>query len=770
MLKFWAFFFNPFRWPSRLLILSFFFFLLNFLFPLPAEKPYSQIIFAADGTTVLQISLAADDRWRIRTIPADVSPELIAALIAKEDRWFYNHPGFNPFSLARAFFHNTFTGRRTSGASTITMQVARLAEPRPRTYISKFVEIFRAMQYEFHHTKEEILTMYLSYLPYGGNVEGVRAASMIYFQRPAKKLSLSQCILLTVIPNRPNSLRMDKYPDRALAVRNMWIEKFKRDHVFPSSDLDISMEEPVIAKRMAPQTFAPHFCQVVSKTREETEIRTTLDFSIQADAERLLANHVRRVKSKGVGNGAVIVVNNSDRSVIAYCGSSDFANTPDQGQVNGITSVRSPGSALKPAVYGMGFDKGLITPKYVYNDVPSDFGGYTPENYDLIFHGPVSVEFALRHSLNIPAVACLNESGLQDFTALLQQAGFSSIGNQRKKLGLSLILGGCGVTLEEMTNLYSAFACKGMWYPLRYTTEEEKPGDEGQLFSESASFLLAEILSGLERPDIPNDMLDAARKSRIAWKTGTSYGRRDAWAIGFNPRFTVGVWMGNFDGTGAPDLSGSTMAVPLLFDVFNAVDKGEQNWFTEPAAIRERKVCAETGLLPGDLCSHKVTDSYIHRQSHENKCALDREIFLNRDSTMQYCTACLPGKGYIRAVYPLFDPGLMHWMENSGMKYPRPPRHNPDCSAASQGDGPKIISPSVEYEYLVRDEAGQEILLQGLSPADVVRQYWYIGGNFFRSCEPGEKVFYRPLAGKTEVVCMDDRGRTASVTVSVLRY
>lgn len=714
--------------------------------------------------------LAADDRWRIKTTPKDIPAEFLKALIAKEDRWFYRHPGVNPFSVGRALFSNIFTGRRTSGASTITMQVARLLEPKPRTYFNKACEMFRAFQLEYHYDKEEIMQFYLSYLPYGGNVEGVYAASMIYYQRPPSNLSLSQSILLTVIPNRPNSLRMDRHPKEAKEARDLWIARFEKEGVFSNQDLQIALNEPVQAERISPQPKAPHLSNYISQKLFSEEVQTTIDLEMQSDVERILANHVRRTKGKGVNNGAVLVVDNATREVLAYVGSADFDNVMDRGQVNGVRAIRSPGSALKPAVYALGFDKGIITPGYIYHDVPTDFGGYKPENYDLQFRGPVTVEKSLRNSLNIPAVSCLQDVGTNSFFEVLKAADFSHINRNTSELGLSAILGGCGVTLEQMTNLYCSFASGGSYQPLVYVKGAQS-NDKREIFSPSASYLVAEILSGIERPDIPNDLLVATNKFRIAWKTGTSFGRRDAWAIGFNPKYTIGVWMGNMDGTGAPDLSGTSMAVPLLFDVFNSIDDPKkQTWFTQPPTVRERFVCSETGLLPDENCKHKEKDLYIHRVSHQNICDLNRTIYIKGDSSIQYCTGCLPTEGYAKVIYPMFEPSLMSWMDEEGMQYPRPPKHNSDCGVVLHGEGPRINSPSPDYDYLVEAGSGQEILLHSVSAPDVVMHYWYINGEFVLSTKPGERAFFKPPIGQCEVICMDDKGRQSEVTIEVSEY
>ena len=749
------------------------FFLLHLLFPLPTEKTWSQVVIAEEDV-LLNAYLTDDDKWRMRTRIDEVSPDLVAALIAKEDRWFYIHPGINPFAIGRAVFSNIFSGKRVSGASTITMQLARMMEPKRRTYGNKIIEMFRALQLELTYSKEEILELYMSYLPYGGNIEGIKAASLIYFDRPPAKLSLSQSILLTVIPNRPNSLRLDRNQAAAREARDKWIRKFRADGVFPDKDLEIALDEPVNTKRHAITPKAPHFCRYVRDfhARGSDVIETTLDLEVQGTAERLLSNYITRLKNRGVTNGSVLVLDNANGAVVAYCGSADFYDDEAAGQCNGITSVRSPGSTLKPSLYALAFDKGMLTPQSKLLDIPTNFGGYTPENYDLTFHGDVSVEYALMNSLNVPAVRVLEQVGVQDYVYLMERADFRTIKSQKLNLGLSVILGGCGTTLEELTVLFSAFAREGWQHPPAYTRGQlEHESDSVPLFSASAAWMIAEILSGIERPDIPREYLLASSRPRVAWKTGTSYGRRDAWSIGFTPRYTIGVWIGNFDGSGVPDLSGTEMAVPLLFELFDAIDADpEKQWFPEPADLYRRRVCAETGHLLNTHCKHPVTDFYIKNVSFETTCSLDQEVYTSPDTAMQYCTDCLPVEGFIKCTYPLYEPALALWYDENQVPYHRPPPHNPACESVRNSGGPVIKSPSSDFEYLVEAGAGQEILLQATSDTRVNRHYWFIDRNFYQSGKPGDRLFVELKNGRHRISCMDDQGRESKLEITVLEY
>jgi penicillin-binding protein 1C len=373
------------------------------------------------------------------------------------------------------------------------------------------------------------------------------------------------------------------------------------------------------------------------------------------------------------------------------------------------------------------------------------------------------------NSLNIPAVSLLEQSGFNNFIELLERSGFSQIKKQKKKLGLSLILGGCGTNLLELTTLFSSFAQKGKFYPLKFVKDENT--DEGiQLFSEAASYLVAEILSGMNR----NDILDISGYSKLpkfAWKTGTSYGKRDAWAIGFNPNYTIGVWMGNFNGVGSPNLSGSEAAVPLLFDLFNAIDyDSDLKWFEIPDDLYERKVCSESGLIPTQFCSNVVKDFAIKGATHNKVCSIHKPVYVNFDESVQYCTGCLPSKGYKKVVYPVYSAELTVWLSRNKLDLRLPPNHNPECTAKFAESGPKIISPLEDYDYLLEKNSGQEIMLLAASDSRVKTHYWFVDDKFYLKSEPGEKVFYAPDKDNLKITCLDDKGRDRSVRINLKFY
>lgn len=747
------------------------FVVLDLIFPLPKQKEFSKEVHAKDGT-LLTAYLTSDEKWRLRTELKEISPDLVKAVIEKEDCWFYWHFGINPVSIVRALYKNIFSGEIESGASTITMQVARMLEPKKRTYLNKFIEMFRATQLEIEYSKREVLELYLSLLPFGGNIEGVKSASYIYFNRPPGKLSLAQSITLAVIPNDPNSLRLDRSNAEILAERNGWIKKFKQAGLFSSIVLNDALDEPIENNRYAIPVLAPHFSQFVKDNFDGDILNTTLDLSIQQTVENILLRNVRKVFYKGITNGAVLVIDNKNSSVVAYCGSADFNDEGSFGQVNGVTTIRSPGSTLKAALYAYAFDDGNLTPQMKIADIPTDFHGYQPENYDLKFYGNVSAEFALVNSLNIPAVKLLEQIGLNNFISFLEGSGFNQIHKQKNKLGLSLILGGCGTNLQELTRLFSSFARKGKLYPLHFISTENE--DEGEhIFSEASSYLIASILSGMNRSDIV-EFSNYSKLPKFAWKTGTSYGKRDAWAIGFNPNYTIGVWMGNFNGVGSPNLSGGEVAVPLLFDLFNAIDYNPDiKWFAAPEDLYTREVCSESGLIPTRYCTNVIHDFAIKNKSNNEVCNIHKLVYVNLEGTIQYCTDCLPSSGYKKVVYSVYQPELTVWLTQNKHDFHTPPPHNPDCTAKFAEGGPKILSPSEDYEYFLespQNNEKQEILLLAASDSRVKTHYWYINDKFYRKCKPGERIFFNPQEKELKITCLDDKGRDRTVQVKIKYY
>ena len=755
-------------WPALVFLLSFFVFLLiDRIFPFRVpEVSWSKVVYASDST-LLHAFLSKDDKWRIPVRLDEITPGLEKAFIFKEDRLFYYHPGVNPFSVCRAVFNNITKGRRTSGASTITMQVARLLDPAPRTHKVKIREMFRALQLEWHLEKTEILQLYFNLLPYGGNIEGVKAASLYYFAEEPRELSLAQITMLTVIPNNPNTLRPDKNAELLRLKRDFWLNKMEKKSLFAPAVIVDALNEPFSIRRYPLVRKARHFSYRIKNAIADPEIFTTINPSVQHRVEILSSAYVRRLRSFQIGNLAVIVVNNRSMEVEAYLGSAGFDEDAWQGQVDGVKALRSPGSALKPALYAMAFVKGLITPKMVITDVPQNFSGYRPENYDETWRGKVTVDQALAQSLNLPAVDLLEKVGKDIFASGLAKAGFRWIDSNSSKLGLSMILGGCGTTLEELAALYAAFANKGVWNSLKFIKSSPEVLTD-TICSPGAAYMITEILTQLRRPDLPNQYKDAANLPEIAWKTGTSYGRRDGWAVGYNQNYTIGVWTGNFPGNGVPELNGADFAVPLLFSIFNTIQPVRQpGWFVPPPDLDYRLVCSESGLPPDTFCHHLVMDYFIPGVSPAMRCNHLQKCFVNESKTISYCRSCLPEKGYREAFYPYYPPGLIAWYNEMQIPYQSLPPHNPHCPSVKFSGAPVITSLTDGAEYLIIKGRRQQLQLACNAENGVAGIFWYLNDKLFRAALPGEKVFFTPEEGHYKISCSDNLGRNCDIWIKV---
>ncbi|KAA3437060.1 penicillin-binding protein 1C [Rufibacter hautae] len=760
------------RWlrfaSGGLVLLVGLFVLLNLAFPLKVQVSYSPVITASDGS-ILHSFLSKDDKWRMQLEPDEISEVLKIAVLLKEDKYFNFHPGVNPVAMGRALVGNLVAGRKTSGASTITMQVARLLYPNERTYWHKLTEVFRALQLEVRYSKDEILQLYLNLVPYGGNIEGVKAASVLYFHQSPKQLSLAQAVALTVIPNKPSSLRIGVQNGKIVGFRNKWLRYFAREKAFPQNTIEDALLEPLNAQRLEAPRLAPHFAyRMFRQHQNQALIKTTLNPGVQEKVEQLAYNYLQQLKYRNIHNAAVLVINNKTNAVEAYLGSADFSDALHGGQVDGVRAIRSPGSTLKPFLYATAFERGLITPKSMISDVPIDYAGYRPENYFGTYSGNISVEQALATSLNIPAVKLLDQVGVGSFVQKLKQAEFSQIKKAGDHLGLSLILGGCGVNLEELTALYASFARQGTYAPAHWLQADTTTAKK-QLLSPGAAFMVNQILTQLQRPDLPHNALNSAHLPKIAWKTGTSYGRKDAWSIGYNQKYTVGVWVGNFSGEGVPELNGTDTATPLLFSIFNTIDyNSKDQWFLGPKSIGTRSVCVESGLPGNTFCQDLVVDTYLPGISTAQKCAHLKQVPVSVDGKFAYCTSCLPPGEYTQKWYPNHAPEILTYFVTQHLPYVALPPHNPACSRIFQEFAPIISSPTAGMEYLLEQSDHQKLMLQCNTYNEVKKVYWYINDKFLQAAASDERVFFEPdQAGKLKISCLDDQGRNTNSYVTV---
>jgi penicillin-binding protein 1C len=736
------------------------------IIPVRTSADYSTVVYAADSS-MLHVFLNKEDKWRLQVKAGEVSLLLKKILLFKEDKYFRFHPGVNPLAVVRAAWNNFIKGRRTSGASTLTMQVVRLLYPAERTVTNKMLEMFRAFQLELRLSKDDILSLYLSLAPFGGNREGIQAASLMYFGKDVRHLSLSESVILAIIPNRPNSLSPFKNPQELVAVRNLWLKRLKEEKIITEDDFLNAVSEPLPLKKFFMPRQVPHLALRLKKQYPlSSRIYTYIEVPAQKKSEQLLSDYMKNLQSIHVYNAAVLIIDNRQHAVMAYCGSQDFYDGIHFGQVDGLRALRSPGSTLKPAVYALAMDQGLITPKTVITDVPVDYAGYAPSNYDNKYRGTVTAEQALIQSLNIPAVKLLDQTGLNNLLSMLGKAQFQSLKGKEHQLGLSLVLGGCSVSPEEMAGLFSAFRSGIFIKPSLIKSERH---DSKLLISAPAAFMISEILMQTERPDFPENFQQAVNTPRIAWKTGTSYGRRDAWAIGYNDRYTIAVWIGNFSGEGAPELAGARVATPLLFRLFSAIDnKCLQPWLQPPSGLDYRMVCSISGMPANDFCEQRITDWFIPSVSPYLKCNHLVKVFLSHHEKFSYCMNCLPETGYKEKMFTQLSPELMAYYRNEKIPFNEIPPHNPSCSKIISGKSPVIIQPADGKEYLM--EKDTRLKLQCLTDADVSEVYWYHNNRFLRKAAARDEVFINPIEGQNTISCTDDKGRSAHSEIKVVIY
>ncbi|MES2617648.1 MAG: penicillin-binding protein 1C, partial [Bacteroidota bacterium] len=634
-----------------------------------------------------------------------------------------------------------------------------------RSFVNKFTEIFRAIQLELQYSKSEILELYLNHLPYGGNIEGAGTASLFYFGKAPMALSLSESVILSVIPNRPGSLNIQTRLAAIEQSRNYWLHYFNDDGTFNRNLIAEALKEPVAIQKHELLKIAPHLSLQLKNTyKDSARITCTIAYYRQVQVENILKRYVEKTTTRNIKNGSAIVIDNVTGNVLVYCGSNNFNDRLNAGQVDGAKGLRSPGSALKPFLYAKGFDLGLYTPGTVVYDVPITINGYSPKNYDETFSGPVTVNDALARSLNIPAVNTLNEIGTPVFVKELQQLGFQSVEN--KNTGLSLALGGCGVTLFELTNAYAALANKGMYRPCQLL-QYRKPNTSIPVISEAAAFLTTQILQTLNRPDLPAAYFNQTFKMpKVAWKTGTSFGRKDAWAIGYNKRYTIGVWLGNFDGEGVPSLNGAEIATPLLFEIFNTMDyASDKQWFASPKTIDYHYVCSKSGHLPSAFCSQPIMDAFIPDKTIQQFCTHMKEVMVNADSSMSYCNSCIGLSPYTVKLYPNYPANLLNYYIQEKIAYKVVPAHNPACQRVEHSTGPKIISPTHEAEYLIETSSHVQLMLNAEADNRTGKILWYINDKLVATSVPNQPVFVHPPIGRLKITCSDESGRKSTVRV-----
>ena len=552
--------------------------------PMPADD-LARVVLAEDGTPLWRFA-DAEGVWRYPVTLDQVSPYYLEALLTYEDRWFYRHPGVNPLALGRAAWQNLTGGRVLSGGSTLSMQVARLLDPHSRTLPGKLRQVWRTAQLEWHLSKRQILELYLNRAPFGGTLQGVAAASWAYLGKSPLQLTPAEAALLAVLPQAPSRLRPDRHPERARLARDKVLQRLGEYQVWPQQRIAEAQEEPLLLAPRQEPALAPLLARRLNRADSPPLIHTTLDAALQRRLEDLLLGWRARLPERT--SAAILVVESQTMAVRAYLGSVDLGDERRFGHVDMITALRSPGSTLKPFLYGMAMDDGLIHSESLLQDVPRRYGDYRPGNFSMGFSGPVAASSALALSLNLPAVQLLEAYGPKRFAAQMRMGGMPLSLPTAAEPNLSLILGGAGSRLEDLVSGYSAFARDGMSAPLRL--QPDAPLVERRLLSPGSAWIIRRILSGQARPD-RDPTAELVQRPQLAWKTGTSYGFRDAWSIGVGPRYLIGIWIGRPDGTPVPGQFGLASAAPLMLQVHDVLSNRDS----------QRGIAAPVPAVPGNV-------------------------------------------------------------------------------------------------------------------------------------------------------------------------
>jgi penicillin-binding protein 1C len=714
---------------------------------------------------VLRVTLTPDQKYRIWTPLRDISPSLITATVRFEDKYFARHPGVNPVPLLRATWNFACSGHPRAGASTITMQLARLRfHLHTRTLGGKLRQILYALELERHYSKNEILEAYLNLAPYGRNIEGVGAASEIYFGKTAARLSGPEAVALSLIPQSPTRRAlMDGRENEVLTAAQQ--RRSSR-----SADPDA---REMFRPEARPRTVlaAPHFVQgVLASKTDGPEITTTLDLSLQQMLERRVTDYIAQNRHRGIENTAALLIDFQTMEVLADVGSANFWNKEIQGQVDGTRRPRSPGSTLKPFVYALALDQGRIHPLTLLKDAPRSFGDYNPENFDREFLGPIRASDALARSRNVPAVTLASELAHPNLYEFLRDADVR-LPHPESYYGLSLPLGGAEVTMEDLVRLYATLANGGRFQSLRRFLHDP-PAASQRMLSPEASFLTLEMLGQVPRPGMT--FTDSNQRAQVFWKTGTSHGFRDAWSVAVFDRYVLAVWVGNFDGRRNPAFVGRTGAAPLLFQMIdglrsNRPSRSEPHLPPPGSNLKRVEFCSVSGQLPGPSCPHRTESWFIPGISPIATCDVHREVLVDTATGLRVDqddgTRVLK-----REIYEFWSSDLLALFERAGVPRKLPPPFLPAIGSdllARGGHPPRINLPANEMTLSQTSPNMPGIPLRAETESGVRKLYWFADKTFIGACEAHEVLCWKPTPGVYQLTALDDHGRSGSRSVTL---
>ena len=743
----------------------------GYIFCLPRHLfhvPYSTVV-TDRNEELLGARIASDGQWRFP--PRNTTPEKIKeCLITFEDKHFYHHWGVNPFAIGRAFYQNVKNKRIVSGGSTLTMQTIRLARNESRTFREKLIEMIWATRLEFRASKEEILSMYISHAPFGGNVVGLDAAAWRYFGHSADALSWAESAMLAVLPNAPAMIHLSKGRKTLLDKRNRLLKQLLEKKTIDSSTYELAISEPLPDEPHALPQIAPYLVNRFYQERNGEYSRSTINKGIQTQVEDLAERWSNEFGRSDIRNLAILVIDIPSNQVVAYCGNVHFDRKQGGNQVDVIQAPRSTGSILKPFLYYAMLQEGSLLPDMLLPDVPVNINGFTPQNFSMQFEGAVPASEALARSLNIPAVTMLQRYGVPKFHSFLQQVGLKTINRSSSHYGLSLILGGAEATLWDVTNAYAMMgrsllqlpqtSCS-LLLPTSRITESTDP------FQPGAVWQTFDALKEVNRPE-EIDWKSIPSMQTIAWKTGTSYGFRDAWAVGVTPRYAVGVWVGNATGEGKPGLVGAQTAGPVLFDIFNLLPSS--SWFTRPAGIFvEAEVCRKSGHLKGRFCDETDTLLVLPAGLRTEACPYHHLVTLSADESQRIYENCANTEPTLRKSWFTLPPVWEWYYKQHHPEYKPLPPFKAGCGEDTFQPMQFIYPPMNARIKLPKQLDGSKgfltVELAHNNPNATV--FWHLDETYQAQTQDFHKISLQPAAGKHSLTAVDGEGNTISTTFFV---
>ena len=743
----------------------------GYIFCLPRHLfhvPYSTVV-TDRNEELLGARIASDGQWRFP--PRNTTPEKIKeCLITFEDKHFYHHWGVNPFAIGRAFYQNVKNKRIVSGGSTLTMQTIRLARNESRTFREKLIEMIWATRLEFRASKEEILSMYISHAPFGGNVVGLDAAAWRYFGHSADDLSWAESAMLAVLPNAPAMIHLSKGRKTLLDKRNRLLKQLLEKKTIDSSTYELAISEPLPDEPHALPHIAPYLVSRFYQERNGEYSRSTINKGIQTQVEDLAERWSNEFGRSDIRNLAILVIDIPSNQVVAYCGNVHFDRKQGGNQVDVIQAPRSTGSILKPFLYYAMLQEGSLLPDMLLLDVPVNINGFTPQNFSMQFEGAVPASEALARSLNIPAVTMLQRYGVPKFHSFLQQIGLKTINRSSSHYGLSLILGGAEATLWDVTNAYAMMGRSLLQLPQRSCSlllPTSRITESTDPFQPGAVWQTFDALKEVNRPE-EIDWKSIPSMQTIAWKTGTSYGFRDAWAVGVTPRYAVGVWVGNATGEGKPGLVGAQTAGPVLFDIFNLLPSS--SWFTRPAGIFvEAEVCRKSGHLKGRFCDETDTLLVLPAGLRTEACPYHHLVTLSADESQRIYENCANTEPTLQKSWFTLPPVWEWYYKQHHPEYKPLPPFKAGCGEDTFQPMQFIYPPMNARIKLPKQLDGSKgfltVELAHNNPNATV--FWHLDETYQAQTQDFHKISLQPAAGKHSLTAVDGEGNTISTTFFV---